>query len=153
MAKDYIAAIKYAQSDSTQALTAKSIPADIVFKGLTQDQVNAASTALGLPVSDDPRRNVRDILDLLVTSLEDSGVVLESYTAERDIEIIDQTSAKETYTFAVDMQISLVNPVSEIIPAPAPVVTTPDVAAPAPVVTTPDVPAPAPVVTAPTTSA
>ena len=96
----------------------QSIPTNIVFQGLTQDQVNAASLALGLPESNDPRRSVRDILDLLVNSLKASGDSLTSYTASRDIEIVDSKSARETYTFEIDMQISLVNPILEVVPIP-----------------------------------
>ena len=106
---------------NTQA-PSQPIPTNIVFMGLTQDQVNTASTALGLANSVDPRRNARDILDFLVNSLKASGDSLTSYTAERSIEIVDNISARETYTFTVDMQISLVNPVNEVIAAP--VVTT-----------------------------
>jgi len=94
------------------------IASTIVFEGLTQDQVNAASASLGLPESTDPRRNARDILDLLVNSLKASGDSLTSYTASRAIEVVDNTSARETYTFTVDMQISLVNPVDEAITTP-----------------------------------
>ena len=96
----------------------QAIPTNIVFEGLTQDQVNAASSALGLANSVDPRRNARDILDFLVNSLKASGDSLASYTAERAIEIVDNISARETYTFTIDMQISLVNPVDEVIATP-----------------------------------
>ena len=102
---------------NTQA-SSQPIPTNIVFMGLTQDQVNTASTSLGLTNSVDPRRNARDILDFLVNSLKASGDSLTSYTAERSIEIVDNISARETYTFTVDMQISLVNPVNEVIAAP-----------------------------------
>ena len=94
------------------------IATNIVFMGLTQDQINSASASLGLTQSTDPRRNARDILDFLVNSLKASGDSLTSYTALRAIEIVDNTSARETYTFTVDMQISLVNPVNEAITAP-----------------------------------
>lgn len=102
---------------STEA-PSQPIASNIVFEGLTQDQVNAASASLGLPESTDPRRNARDILDLLTNSLKASGDSLTSYTASRAIEVVDNTSARETYTFTVDMQISLVNPVDEAITTP-----------------------------------
>ena len=139
-------AISGSSSTVTDTKTVKrDIATSSVFGGVTQEQVNAASTALGLAPSTDPRRSARDILDLLVNSLEASGEDITSYSASRDIEIIDSASARESYSFSVDMKISLVDPVNEL-----QTVTTPDV--PAPVVT-PDVPTPAPVVTAPTTSA
>ncbi|WP_055077260.1 hypothetical protein [Pseudanabaena sp. 'Roaring Creek'] len=99
-----------------------SNPTSTQLLNVADTALASALTSLGLPATSDARLAIREILNALQTQYATNfgaTAPLVTYTSSKSAQNIDLETQRETYTFTVDMAISLTAPKDE------PVVATP----------------------------